>query len=116
MNVNAITGAVRAQPIKALCVVALASKILHIAYSQLTNAGSTKDGRSCFSKASNWTQEQFIVRNSVKDKHGDEVIGKDGAVKTKIAVIKTAAWSTFSLAALAGAAFLTQCAVSQIKG
>lgn len=108
MNVNALTSAIKAQPIKAVCVVALIAKIGQIAYSQLTNAGATKDDRSCFSKASNWAQGQFIVRNSVRN--------EDGELETKIAVTKTVVRSAFSVSALAGAAFLARCAVSQIRG
>lgn len=110
MNVGALTSAVKAQPIKAIFLIALTAKVAQIAWSQL-KAISPKD---CFTTVSNWTQKQFIVKQPTSTTVAPG--GESVEVEMGICWSKTVIRSAFSTAALVGAGFLAQFAFNQIRG
>lgn len=112
MNVGALTGAVKAQPIKvieAICLTTLVAKVLLVAYNQLKDISLTAN----FDKAKNWVVNQFVVKHDViAPKEGEE----KPVLESKICWSKTAAQSLFSTVALGGAVFLGRFAFNQIRG
>ncbi|MCP5491498.1 MAG: hypothetical protein H7A40_00455 [Chlamydiales bacterium] len=120
MNVGALTGAVKAQPIKvieAICLTTLVAKVLLVAYNQLKDISLT----ASFDNAKNWVVNQFVVKHDViAPKEGEEKQVTQGEEKpvleSKICWSKTAAQSLFSTVALGGAVFLGRFAFNQIRG